>query len=134
MQNAATQSDDGLEQFAANARSAIVSACEEIGGLGEDDMREQLSTAYPPASEPGAYPNRRTGQLAAGATHSVDESEVGVELVVEVQRNGSSEVPFFLDNGTSKMLPRPISALSREKWESKMQSLLPDLVRQNYQG
>jgi HK97 gp10 family phage protein len=63
-------------------------------------IRRNLSTPYPPASDPGEYPHRRTGELRRSV--QLQQGKTGTVRV-------GANVPHgrFLELGTSIMEPRP---------------------------
>jgi len=68
------------------------------------DIRGIVNTPYPPASTPGNPPHRRSGRLSKLLMAKV----VGDELYVKsAARRGDAPYPKFLEEGTSKMAPRP---------------------------
>lgn len=126
-------SESGLELFVARVRQALVGALNDIGERAVEELRESISTPYPPASEPGERPHRRSGALAGGVTHSVQVESEGLELIIEVAREGGNpSIPAFLEHGTSRMRARPYALPSFERWKEEMNNQFPELVKSYY--
>jgi HK97 gp10 family phage protein len=74
-------------------------------------MQQTLSVAYPPASSGGQAPRMRSGRLRmAIAKSGVEGDEIKVGISTDI--GGIKRLPpaiygKFLENGTSKMSPRP---------------------------
>lgn len=86
------------EQIAAIATRAMTEAGEEV----VNEIRQKISRAYPPSSDPGTPPHLRTGDLALGIHSHVDEFHDNVTLTIV------SETPYglFLRDGTDRMAAR----------------------------
>ncbi len=86
------------EQIAAITLAAV----EEAGPILVNEVRQEISRAYPPSSEPGTPPHLRTGDLALGIRSSVDRFWDGVTLTL------ISEAPYsiYLRDGTERAAPR----------------------------
>lgn len=86
------------DQIARITRAAL----EEAGSVLVEQVRQEISVAFPPASDPATPPHLRTGDLSAGIRFSVDQFWDGVSLTL------ISEAPhsIFLRDGTSRMAAR----------------------------
>lgn len=80
-------------------QAAIAAAMRRVAQEAEESIRRKVSTPYPPASRPGAYPHLRTGEFEAGIT--VTGTVNGIKVYSEAPYGG------YLDQGTDKMAPRP---------------------------
>ncbi len=71
-----------------------------VGDAGVDAFRGGMGN-YPPASDPGAWPNNRTGRLGRSirSVVSTDEVTIGTSMFYSI----------FLRRGTSKMARRKMS-------------------------
>jgi hypothetical protein len=68
-------------------------------------IRQDISTAYPPASSPGNPPHYREGKLFQGihfTTFKVDET-----VTIAAERAGTPMVAYWLEFGTHRMAARP---------------------------
>jgi len=75
------------------------------------DLRQRISTPYPPASRPGSPPHRRTGRLRASI-----ESTLFRDLRAIVARfTATVRYAKFLQHGTRKMAARPFMHLDRRQ-------------------
>jgi hypothetical protein len=118
-----------IEEIVEQVRNACYDAAEEIGGRIEDDLAIHLNTPYPPASNSGDYPARRTGRLRAGLRHDTSRTETGAETVVssirepDPEKKGESpNVPGILrDSG------RDYIGFIRAEWESRLTGAVKDL-------
>lgn len=84
-------------------RSIIADGLEEAARSLAWHIRRSISTPYPPASEPGEPPHRRTGTLYRGVGSTVNRQTLVARIVVD------RKVFYwkFLERGTSMMDPRP---------------------------
>lgn len=98
----------------------VARAFDEIGRRMMDRAEEMLSTDYPPASEPGESPHRRTGNLQALSSFEVDVSGDQVSLTY---RNDAAYAEF-LNSGTSRMEARPFADLLQAEFEDQIPDLL----------
>ena len=73
---------------------------QSVGDAGVDAFKSGMGE-YPPASAPGAWPNRRSGRLRASVRSEVTSSSVTI----------GTSMPYsgFLRRGTSKMARRKMS-------------------------
>lgn len=68
-------------------------------------IRQDISTAYPPASKPGQPPHYREGKLFQGIECAVFQGDD--EVTISAYREGTPMVAFWLEVGTKKMAARP---------------------------
>src|SRR4051812_38249855 len=112
-------------------KQALLETLQEVGGRIEDSTAEQLSDSYPPASEPGEEPHRRTGALRAGISHSADYTDHGAQVTIFVVRDGADPlVPVHLEFGTKFMAARPFMQPARDEWAGVLPGILPQLYRE----
>ena len=91
-------------------------------------IKEDIATQYPPASEPGTPPHRRTGNLQDGV-FSVTENQ-GWQVVSNIasdRAGGDEHVPSYLEFGTSRMAPRPYMMPSKRRLRERA---LADLAQE----
>lgn len=127
--------DTGSEQMEAWAQaqlvrihSAALNAMTEIGGLAVDSLVERLNTPFPPASIEGEDPHRRSGLLSAGVSFTVEDLEDQITTYIISDREGSGNIPLWLDEGTSRGLaPRRYFQRTREEWEQKLEPTFEEL-------
>jgi hypothetical protein len=86
------------EQISAITRAAF----EEAGPILVNEVRQEISRAYPPSSDPGTPPHLRTGDLALGVRSSVDTFWTGVTLTLISE----AEYSIYLRDGSSRMEKR----------------------------
>lgn len=60
---------------------------EEAGEFLENEVKQDVSTPYPPASSPGHPPHMRTGDYRQSIEHIVDESRSGNSITMRVGSN-----------------------------------------------
>lgn len=104
------------------------------------DVRESISTPYPPPSDPGLPPHLRTGQLAKGVraepTHKT-LTKISVRVVSRRQpaagekgrKRDPEYVPQALEYGTARMSPRPYMRPAMMRWASKFKPLVKQIMR-----
>jgi HK97 gp10 family phage protein len=87
-------------------------------------FNKKLSKPYPPASQPGQAPHRRTGRLQQ-TTKAVYRDGA---IVIRTTQYG-----IYLDGGTSKMEPRPFIRKNiheqRRTWERRIRTKLRKLTK-----
>lgn len=115
------------------ARVAIAAAIEAtVGQIGERivaDVRERIDDAYPPSSEPGTPPRRRTGALRDGIASATTAD--GATTTASV----SSSAPYgpYLEFGTERIAPRPFMGPTRDEWVGKVLDVAGELIRENFE-
>jgi hypothetical protein len=73
------------------------------------EVKRELDTPYPPASEPGHAPHKRTGGLQDSVSHAiVEKNKVGYVTV-------DAEYASYLLKGTARMKPRPFGLKAIKK-------------------
>jgi hypothetical protein len=83
---------------------AVVDGMERASDEIIEDIKQRISTAYPPASKPGEPPHRRTGNLLASNDSFVTSDVGGLEVTMTL--SNSAFYAGFLRDGTSKMAAR----------------------------
>lgn len=81
------------------------------------------------ASAPGQYPGIDTGQTVQDVDMDVRGSEQ-LEFGIKDRKNGPKDLPTFLEEGTSKMAPRPTLALSHNAREKDIYNWLRRMPHQ----
>jgi hypothetical protein len=84
--------------------SAVADAFEIAGGEIVEDIKQRISTAYPPASKAGEAPHRRSGNLLNRTSEFVTTDIGGLEVVLTLSNDAFYAA--FLRDGTSKMAKR----------------------------
>lgn len=81
-------------------------------------IRKPINKPYPPASQPGRPPRRRTGFLHNNTT----VGRKGRVMIIRTPQYG-----VFLDGGTSRMAARPFIRVrvldQRKRWSKRMSNL-----------
>jgi hypothetical protein len=90
------------EELTNVVRTAMLQRLEETGKMVADQVRHNISTLGPPASDPGQFPHIKKGDLYLSIYHKVLVSPRPQVII-------GSTVPHavFLELGTVKMSPRP---------------------------
>ncbi len=89
-------------------RGAMAAALELIAAEGEREERRLLGKqTYPPPSEPGQPPAKRTGLLRDEIDHDVDEKKLTARIGILGTGRPEGYYLRFLELGTEKMRPRP---------------------------
>ena len=110
-----------LAMIEQKAIADIMTALEEIGREMTQDLMTSVSMDYPPASEPGDPPHRRSGDLQA----SFRTLALMDRLEIRMKSYGK-----LLEEGTSRMAARPfivwvISGLqARTRWTKRLAKLV----------
>ena len=96
------------EQIEAVTLSVLEQSGQEIA----DAVRDELDVSYPPASEPGHPPHRRTGRLQEGVSYIVRQE--GSKTFLEV----ANDTPYagYLEFGTDRIAPRPALEPMKDKF------------------
>ena len=87
------------DQFLAKVRARLATNVGEAAAIVADKMVESINGPYPPASEPGEAPHRRTGDLRASVTSEV--------AGLTGRAGAPGKVAYWLETGTTKMAARP---------------------------
>lgn len=77
-----------------------------------EDRAKRLDIAYPPSSDPGENPHRRTGDLKEKVEYEIQQTGSVTMLTV----TETSDHAAFLENGTSRMAARPHMGPLRDDW------------------
>lgn len=78
-------------------------AMERYGQQLEAQLRSMLSTAFPPPSEPGESPHRRSGHYVGSVSHTTESLGDQVRTTTGVK----SKIGPYLEHGTERMAARP---------------------------
>lgn len=81
------------------------------------------------ASAAGQYPGIDSGQTIQGIDMEVRGSDQ-LEFGIKDRKNGPKDLPTFLEEGTSKMAPRPTLALSDDARQKDLYSWLRRMPHQ----
>jgi hypothetical protein len=78
-------------------------------GFARRQYQENVATPYPPASLPGQFPHRRSGELQRGVRANVNRTATKVQLTLGNVARSKRGFPYptALEAGTVKMQPRP---------------------------
>lgn len=71
-----------------------------------EKLRRNISTPYPPASNPGEFPHLRTGNVRMGLTFHADFGGMRVFVTNDYRKKGHP-IGKYLEEGTSIMAARP---------------------------
>lgn len=88
----------------AKIRSAVAYGLEVLGDRIYKRLRQTLNTPYPPASQPGDPPHRRTGRLRNATYYRVNKAKSELHVGFDARK---ARYWRFLEGGTKKMDPRP---------------------------
>jgi len=95
----------------------ITSLLVDAATQGVNIAKHLVETLYPPASSPGEPPRQRTGMLR----DSIDIQHIERFMV---EWGSNLDYSFYLERGTSKMLPRPHMLPA----SMEVSQLFPDLL------
>lgn len=84
------------------------------------DARDRISESYPPSSDPGTPPHRRSGDLYESifAAVGVDGNTVSIECGSDL------DYAELLEDGTDTMSPRPMWEGLQQDWEGFLKDRL----------
>lgn len=101
-------------------RAALVGAVQDVAEDSVQNIKNRLSTPYPPASQQGEAPHRRTGKLREGVKiEGVTTGSGRVEATIISGRAGTPQVPAILED----VLHRPYMS-TEELYLKKMAAQL----------
>lgn len=106
----------------------LVEAANDLLSLMLQDARDRLAEAYPPASQPGEYPHRRSGDLLASTNGEVIIEPGEVRLVM------GSDMPYsiLLEEGTETMEPRPMWGPLVADWQERVPQFLENKIAERF--
>jgi hypothetical protein len=108
----------------------VIQSGKQIAEEIKEDARTRVSEAYPPASEPGTPPHRRSGNLMEGiySVAAVDDGEKSVSI------HCGTDVFYgvFLEQGTERMDPRPMWEGLQEDWEARAREILAENLAKRF--
>jgi HK97 gp10 family phage protein len=82
----------------------------------KSDVQKSLNTNFPPASDPGQPPHKRTGTLYRSVYNQIEKTgKLITGIVGDNAQKNSATYPEMLEFGTSKMSPRPYLRPAVEK-------------------
>lgn len=87
--------------------------------------KANLNTPYPPASSPGDFPHRRTGNLRNAIDYWINRKT----LSVYVGPNTDAPYAWHLERGTSRMAARPFLAPSYGQIKASMKRRIADATK-----
>ena len=87
---------------------AMANRMKAVGQHMEKRVKANISTAFPPASEPGQYPHMRTGDLRDAISYEAHADAVRIGVATAADCSYAK----WLEIGTSKMAPRPFLRMS----------------------
>lgn len=110
-----------LTEFISAVRATAAASFEQTAKECVADLKDNLSTPYPPASQPGEDPHKRTGNLQDGVQSVTTEDDEAVETQIGSSRaEGNPDVPVILEFGLGNMKgPRPYMSSNRNEWGPK---------------
>lgn len=105
---------------------AAEQATREIAPVILDDIKFAVGDAYPPASEPGQFPHRRSGRLQSSFVYKVEKLPAGWEALF------ASTCPYFkfLEHGTTRMAARPVIAQVKRRWLGVYKERVKDRIKE----
>lgn len=104
--------------------AVVLGVMNQVANDMEDDIKETVSIAFPPPSDPATEPHLRTGYLRSGIMSAVTQggNVTTVEVVSEVDYSS------YLEFGTSRMAARPFMGPALERWEQLVPERLNDAL------
>ena len=84
-------------------RSKLMLAMHEEGYEAKQNIRQAISTPYPPASAAGQPPHLRTGELHGSVDYYVTANGVSADLTLRA----TADHAVYLEFGTQNMAARP---------------------------
>lgn len=116
------------KQIEWRVRNAVGDALDDLGRRLVWRVRRALNIPYPPASEPGHPPHRRTGLLRNSIFTTVNRHQLVLHLRVD-------EEAFywkFLERGTIKMAPRPFLGITLDAMQTTISTEIRRLIKRYY--
>lgn len=116
------------KQIEWRVRNAVADALDDLGRRLVWRVRRALNIPYPPASDPGNPPHRRTGLLRDSIFTTVNRHQLVLHLRVD-------EETFywkFLEYGTIKMAPRPFLGVTLDAMQTTMSTEIRRLIKRYY--
>lgn len=110
-------------------RGAIADGFEKTGKQIVKKIKSNLSTPWPPASNPGQFPHKRTGNLQQAVDYWLNGQ------VLELQIGVNIDAPYWnwLEDGTKKMLARPFVMGTIDQMRAQITHDLGESIRKAFQ-
>lgn len=121
-----TRNADALRQA---AMDALAKRMDDVGKMLVEAIKQALDEPYPPASDPGEYPHKRTGQLQASVSHEVSTLEDGSPVLYVGVSFDDARYAGYLELGTSQMAPRPFLQLTLDSSMDTIRQMLGDSIQ-----
>lgn len=120
-----------IDDWWLQTKGGLENLMDDYGDIVERRIIGALAIPYPPASAAGENPHQRTRNLRAGMGHTVSMQGDAIELeITSIRLGGPTNVPGWLNYGTTKMEPRPYMTLAHQQMEEtatqELQFLLND--------
>jgi HK97 gp10 family phage protein len=106
-------------------RRAVADGMEQAARSLVRVMRANLNTPYPPASEPGEFPHKRTGNLRDNVDYWIDRKTLKLRIGPTVD----AVYGLYLEYGTSRMAARPWIAPSYASRKQQFQNTIANASR-----
>jgi hypothetical protein len=81
----------------------VLEVAEQFAQDMTEDIKDSLDTAYPPSSNPGEKPHKRSGQLQEGIVSTVIQQGP----LTQVQIESTAPHSAYLESGTKHLAARP---------------------------
>jgi hypothetical protein len=103
---------------------------DQTGGDVVRDIQDRIGESYPPASDPGEPPHRRTGGYQAGFV--AEASKEGDLAQVTISNPTANGLDNWLENGTSKMEARPHFGPTYQDWKERLPARLANTIQSDF--
>lgn len=113
------------QQIVGTTRDAAMRGLVKAAQFLVRDIRKALNTPFPPASEEGEYPHKRTGNLRKEIDYWEDTSGMAVEVGASVDAQYWSDLEY----GTKNMGPRPFVRPRADAMKSELEAIVGGEVK-----
>lgn len=114
-----------LDRFQSHLEDVFYHAVDEYAGRVADELVEKLGIDYPPASQPGEFPHKRTGKLQGGIVYVTESDGHSFNSVISSTRPGGAPgVPGRLNYGLNRPYMTDTYRLVLEDFPNEIRNII----------
>lgn len=91
----------------------VLATLDELAEQIVADVRDRIDVSFPPASDPGESPHRRSGRLRDLVSSDVEQDGPSLTMLTVLS---AAPYSIYLESGTAHMAARPFMGPARDDW------------------